>query len=101
MTKQTITRADIVEQIVTKISVSRQQASHILESMLGEIGHVLSKGKQVKISSFGTFNIREKNERVGRNPRTGETARITPRKVVSFKASPLFKKGVGKTNKTV
>ncbi len=95
MTKQTITRADIVEQIVKKISVPRQQASLVLESMLGEIGQVLAKGKQVKISSFGTFNVREKSERVGRNPRTGETARITPRKVVSFKASPLFKKGVG------
>lgn len=99
MTKHTITRADIVEQIVHKASVSRQQASAILESLLGEIGFALAKGKQVKISSFGTFNVRQKGERVGRNPRTGKTASISSRNVVSFKASPLLKRGVKKLDK--
>jgi integration host factor subunit alpha len=94
MKNQTITRADIVDQIVNNLSVSRQQASGVLESLLDVIGQALVNGKQVKISSFGTFNVRQKGERLGRNPRTGESARISPRKVVSFKASPLFKREI-------
>lgn len=94
MAEATVTRADIVSEIMVKFPVSKQQASEVLESVLGEITKSLAKGDSVKIASFGTFAIRKKNERLGRNPRTGETAKISARQVICFKASPIFKKTV-------
>lgn len=94
----TVTRADIISDLIDKAAVSKQQASDVLESVLREIGKSLAKGQNVKIASFGTFTIREKSERVGRNPRTGKEAKISARQVISFKASPLFKKSVETVN---
>ena len=93
----TMTRADLITDIIEKTSINRQVASAVLETVLSEISSTLIDGDSVKISSFGTFSIRKKKERVGRNPRTGEEAVITPRQVISFKASPLFKKRVENT----
>lgn len=91
---ETITRADLITDIVAKFRLNRQESADILESLLSEISSTLVQGETVKISSFGTFHVRDKKERTGRNPRTGEEAPITPRRVVSFKASPIFKKEV-------
>lgn len=94
MTADTVKRADLINKITQENDLTRQQASDILEKTLEVIGHALVTGDQVKISSFGTFTRRSKKERIGRNPRTGEDATITCRKVISFRASPLFKKTV-------
>jgi integration host factor subunit alpha len=96
MADSTVTRADIVSDVVTKANVSRQQATDVLESVLREISKTLANGRSVKISSFGTFAVRKKTERLGRNPRTGVAAKISARQVISFKASPIFKKTVEK-----
>lgn len=96
MADSTVTRADIVSDVVTKTNVSRQQATDVLESVLREISKTLANGRSVKISSFGTFAVRKKTERLGRNPRTGVAAKISARQVISFKASPIFKKTVEK-----
>ena len=94
MTADTVKRADLINKITRDNELTRQQASEILEKTLDIIGQALVKGDQVKISSFGTFTPRSKKERIGRNPRTGEDAKITPRQVISFRASPVFKKTV-------
>jgi integration host factor subunit alpha len=94
MTADTVKRADLISKITQDNDLTRQQASDILEKTLEIIGHALMKGNQVKISSFGTFTPRSKKERIGRNPRTGEDAKKTPRQVISFRASPVFKKTV-------
>ncbi|MBW8308104.1 MAG: integration host factor subunit alpha [Candidatus Paracaedibacteraceae bacterium] len=91
MANNTITRADLVNSIAENLSVPKPVASDVLESVLDVISKTLAKGDSVKISSFGTFNVRKKTERLGRNPRTGIEAKITARSVISFKASPIFK----------
>lgn len=92
----TVTRIGLIDKIVKNTDVNRQQAVEILKITLSEISKALSQGEAVKISSFGTFSILKKNERIGRNPRTGEDAKISPRHVLSFRASPIFKKSVDK-----
>jgi integration host factor subunit alpha len=94
MAADTVKRADLINKITQGNDLTRQQASDILEKTLEVIGQALVMGNQVKISSFGTFTPRSKKERIGRNPRTGEDAKITPRQVISFRASPIFKKTV-------
>lgn len=94
MTAETVTRADLINKITQNNNFTRQQASDILKKTLEEIEKALASGEHVKISSFGTFSILQKKERVGRNPRTGKDAKITPRQVISFRASPVFKKSV-------
>ncbi len=94
MSNNTITRADLVANLVDRLDLDKAVAIKMLESVLNIITTTLAKGTSVKISGFGTFNIREKNERVGRNPRTGVEAKITARNVISFKASPIFKNTV-------
>jgi len=94
MTAETITRADLVNRIIQDNDFTRQQAAEILKKTLEEIEKALVSGEQVKISSFGTFSVLQKKERIGRNPRTGKDATITPRQVISFRASPIFKKAI-------
>jgi integration host factor subunit alpha len=94
MTADTVKRADLINKLTQHNDLTRQQASDILEKTLEVIGQALVTGDQVKISSFGTFTPRSKKERIGRNPRTGENAKITPRQVISFRASPIFKETV-------
>lgn len=93
MTTDTITRSDLIRKI-TPDKVTNQRASEVLEKTLEEIGKALAGGEEVKISSFGTFRIIHKKERRGRNPRTGEGAKISCRRVVSFRASPVLKNSV-------
>lgn len=91
MSNRTITRVDLAEAVYQRVGLSRSESSTLVESTLQEISNALVEGENVKISSFGSFNIREKSERVGRNPKTGVEATITPRKVVVFKASQVLK----------
>lgn len=91
---KTITRANITEEIYARIGLSRKESSDILDMIIEEIKDELAAGNDVKISSFGTFSLHKKNARIGRNPRTGVEAVITPRKVVSFKPSQILRNAV-------
>lgn len=82
-----LTRADIAESIHRKIGLSRAESSNLVESILRHMCGALSSGDNVKITSFGTFILREKGERIGRNPKTGVEVPITPRRVLTFRAS--------------
>lgn len=91
MSNKTLTRADLSEAVYNKIGLSRVESSEIVESVLDELSSALVKGDEVKLSSFGTFSVRQKNGRIGRNPKTGEEVPITPRRVLSFRASHVLK----------
>lgn len=93
---RTITRADIVSELCRQRNVSRAEATQFLDQTLEEIVRALERGEDVRIASFGSFSVRRKNERVGRNPKTGEVVPISPRWVVSFKASEVLKDLVNK-----
>jgi integration host factor subunit alpha len=95
-TAKTITRADLVEAIVRRTGVPRAEAGKFLESMLERIGDALVNGDAVKLARFGNFQARRKRERVGRNPKTGAEVPITPRRVVTFRPSPLLRERVEK-----
>lgn len=86
-----MTKADIVNQIYEKIGLSKKEASEILEIVLGIIKDTLKEGEMVKIAGFGNFSVRKKGARKGRNPKSGEEIEITPRKVVTFRPSMVFK----------
>jgi len=88
---KTLTRADIADAVVRKTGISRQESQHFVEMVLAEISSSLANGENVKLSSFGSFGLREKGERIGRNPKTGEEVPITPRRVLFFKPSNLVK----------
>jgi integration host factor subunit alpha len=88
---KTITRADLSEAIYSQIGLSRNDSATLVEMVLDEISNQLVAGKTVKISSFGSFGVRQKHERVGRNPKTGVEVQITPRKVLVFRASHVLK----------
>ena len=88
---KTLTRADLAEAVVRKIGLPRNESQDLVEVVLGEISKTLAKGEGVKLSSFGSFGVREKGERVGRNPKTGEEVPITPRRVLVFRASNIMK----------
>ena len=96
MTNKTLTRANLSEAIYNEIGLSRMESSDIVESVLDEISQSLVKGKDVKLSSFGTFSVRHKNSRIGRNPKTGEEVPISPRRVLSFRASHVLKDRINK-----
>ncbi len=91
---KTLTRADLAQAVHLTIGLSRNESAQLVETMLEDISRTLEKGEQVKLSSFGTFSVNSKRERVGRNPKTGVEARITPRRVLSFRASNMLKKKV-------
>jgi integration host factor subunit alpha len=91
MTTKTLTRADLYEAVYLKVGLSRTESAHLVESVLNEISNSIEAGENVKISSFGSFVVRSKSARVGRNPKTGVEAEITPRKVMVFKASNVLK----------
>ncbi len=91
MSDKTLTRADLSEAVYRKIGLSRSESSALVESVLDEICQAAVRGEQIKLSSFGTFTIRSKNERIGRNPKTGEEVPITPRRVMVFKPSNILK----------
>ena len=91
MTGRTITRADLTEAVYEEVGLSRNESAELVEMVLGEITDALAEGETVKIASFGTFMVRQKGLRRGRNPKTGEEVPILPRRVLSFRASHLLK----------
>jgi len=91
MSQNTLTRADLADAVVRHVGLSRNESHDLVEMVLGEICTSLEDGEQVKLSSFGSFGVREKGERVGRNPKTGEEKTILPRRVLVFKASQIMK----------
>ena len=95
--KKTWTRNDIIEAISDNVGLSLSDSSTIIEKIFEFIIDELEKGDDVKISSFGTFSVQSKNERLGRNPKTGIEAVITPRRVLSFRPSNLMKKRINST----
>ena len=89
--QRTATRADLLDAVTTICpNLSRHQTRDIFEMMLEEVSDTLSRGESVKLRSFGLFNVREKRERIGRNPRTGVEVPIKPRRVLTFKPSPVL-----------
>ena len=88
---KTLTRADLTESVYRNIGLSRNESSDLVESVLEEICTCLEAGEEVKLSSFGTFSVQSKRQRVGRNPKTGVEAVITPRRVLSFRPSHILK----------
>ncbi|MDG2321779.1 MAG: integration host factor subunit alpha [Rhodospirillaceae bacterium] len=88
---RTMTRAQLSESIYQEVGLSRNESAELLEMVLEEISAALVRGEAVKISSFGSFSVRQKGERIGRNPKTGEEVPIRPRKVLVFRASQLLK----------
>ena len=91
MSEKTLTRMDLSESVFREVGLSRNESADLVESVLEKISASLVSGEQVKNSSFGTFSIRQKNARVGRNPKTGEEAPIPPRRVLTFRPSHLMK----------
>ena len=91
MAGKTVTRADLSEAVFNQIGLSRNESSQLVEAVLEHVSDALTKGEKVKISSFGTFSVREKKGRVGRNPKTGEEAPIDPRRVLVFRPSHVLK----------
>lgn len=91
MTGTTVTRADLAEAVYEQVGLSHNESSDLVEAVLDEISKTLVSGESVKLSSFGSFTIREKGERIGRNPKTGVEVPIKPRKVLVFRASHVLK----------
>jgi integration host factor subunit alpha len=99
MSDETLTRMDLAEAVFEEVGLSRNESADLVESVLQHISDALVRGENVKISSFGTFNIRDKTARVGRNPKTGEEVPIHPRRVLSFRPSHTMKHRVAAGNK--
>ena len=97
MTGQTLTRAQLGEAIYEEVGLSRNESLELLESVLDKISSTLARGEQVKISSFGTFSVRGKAQRIGRNPKTGQEVPILPRRVLVFRPSQVLKSRVNVT----
>lgn len=99
MADKTLTRADLSESVYQQVGLSRSESANLVESVLEEICLAAIRGESIKLSSFGTFEVRSKNERVGRNPKTGEEVPITPRRVMVFRPSNILKEKVRTQNK--
>ncbi len=91
---RTLTRADLTEAVYRNIGLSRNESADLVESVLEEMCVCLEAGEEVKLSSFGTLSVQSKRERVGRNPKTGVEAKITQRRVLSFRPSHILKNRV-------
>lgn len=89
-----MTKADIVEEVYSRVGFSKKESSEVVETVLETIKRTLENGEMVKIAGFGNFVIRTKGSRKGRNPKTGQEIEITPRKVVTFKPSQVFKEHI-------
>ena len=96
MVGRTLTRSLLSEAVYQEVGLSRNECSKLLESVLSKISETLTKGESVKISSFGTFSVRSKNRRIGRNPKTGEEVPILPRRVLVFRPSQVLKSRVSR-----
>lgn len=93
---KTLTRADLTEAVIREVGLPRNESAEMVETVIQEIASSLEQGEQVKISSFGTFSVRQKRERVGRNPKTGETVPIAPRRVIGFRPSNIMKERINR-----
>ncbi len=91
MEGRTITRADLSESVFQEVGLSRNESSDLVETILSEVVEALARSESVKISSFGSFTVRDKGQRVGRNPKTGQEVPILPRRVLVFRASNVLK----------
>ena len=91
MSTKTLTRADLTEAVFNAVGLSRNESSQMVEDILEEVCGALSRGETVKLSSFGTFQVRQKSQRVGRNPKTGDEVPIAPRRVLVFRPSHVLK----------
>ncbi|OJY63181.1 MAG: integration host factor subunit alpha [Sphingobium sp. 66-54] len=89
--EDTLTRAEIAEHLNRQVGLSRADSAHLVEQVLDLVADALEKGENVKISGFGTFVLRDKNERVGRNPKTGIEVPITSRRVLTFRPSQALR----------
>jgi integration host factor subunit alpha len=99
MGDKTLTRMDLSEAVFREVGLSRNESADLVEAVLQHRSDALVSSEQVKISSFGTFSVREKAARVGRNPKTGEEVPIQPRRVLTFRPSHLMKDRVAAGNK--
>jgi integration host factor subunit alpha len=97
MSGKTLTRADLAEAVFQKVGLPRNESAEIVELVLRELVASLERGQTVKLSSFGSFGIRDKGQRVGRNPKTGQEVPITPRRVLVFRASNIMKQRINDT----
>lgn len=95
---KTITRADLAESVYEQVGLSRNESADLVELVLEQIMSALIAGDNVKLSSFGSFAVREKGERIGRNPKTGVEVPILPRKVLVFRASHVLKDKINNAN---
>ncbi|WP_299350351.1 integration host factor subunit alpha [uncultured Shimia sp.] len=100
MSEKTLTRMDLSEAVFREVGLSRNDSAQLVESVLNHMSDSLVRGEQVKISSFGTFSVRDKAARVGRNPKTGQEVPISPRRVLTFRPSHLMKERVAAGNKS-
>jgi integration host factor subunit alpha len=91
MTEKTLTRMDLAEAVYTEVGLTRRAAQQLVDEVFEELSKVLEKGETVKLSTFGNFSVRAKRQRMGRNPKTGVEVPITPRKVLTFRASHILK----------
>ena len=91
MTGHTVTRAELAEAVFREVGLSRNECAKLVESVLDLIAEAVARGETVKISSFGSFSIRSKGQRIGRNPKTGHEVPILPRRVLVFHASHVLK----------
>ena len=94
MGAKTITRADLAEAVYQRLGLSRTESAAMVEMVLQEIGDAVARGETVKLSSFGSFVVRDKGQRIGRNPKTGHEVPIPPRRVAVFKPSNIMKKRI-------
>lgn len=99
MADKTLTRMDLADAVHNQVGLSRNDSADLVEAVLSHVSDSLVAGESVKISSFGTFSVREKAARVGRNPKTGEEVPIHPRRVLTFRPSHLMKDRVAAGNK--
>lgn len=90
----TLTRADLAEAIHRQVGLSRTDSSRLVEQILDHMSDALANGENVKISGFGTFVLRQKGERIGRNPKTGVEVPIAPRRVLTFRASQMMRERI-------
>lgn len=91
MAAHTVTRAQLTEAVYQEVGLSRNESADLVESVIAAISDALERGEMVKISSFGSFAVRHKGQRVGRNPKTGQEVPISPRRVLVFRASHALK----------
>jgi integration host factor subunit alpha len=97
MSGETVTRAQLSDAVYQEVGLSRNESADLVETVLREISDALTRGEQVKISSFGSFSVRQKGRRIGRNPKTGEEVPILPRRVLMFRASNVLKNLINAT----